>query len=136
MPSFGTHSKTQLATCDERLQKLADEVIKYFNFTVVEGHRDEAAQTKAFLSGNSQTPWPKSKHNSFPSKAFDVAPYPIDWSNREAARQRFVFLAGIFWLISKQLGIPIRWGGDWNRNLDTRDENFRDLPHFEISEVG
>ncbi|MDD5062762.1 MAG: M15 family metallopeptidase [Candidatus Marinimicrobia bacterium] len=24
-----------------------------------------------------------------------------------------------------------RWGGDWNRNGDVRDENWHDTPHFE-----
>lgn len=132
MPKFSSHSQNQLATCDPRLQKLMTEVIKYFDFSVVEGHRGEEAQTKAFLSGNSQKPWPKSNHNALPSKAVDIAPYPIDWSDRETARQRFCYLAGAVDVVAKQMGLKVRWGGDWNRNQDTRDENFRDLPHFEV----
>lgn len=33
---------------------------------------------------------------------------------------------------SKELKVPIRWGGDWNRNGRSDDEKFYDGPHFEL----
>lgn len=134
MPKLGEKSKKELKTCVKPLQTLCEAVIEDIDFSVLEGHRNERDQNIAFAKGLSQRQWPLGEHNKLPSKAMDVAPYPIDWKNQEAARQRFVLLAGFFLCHAKRLGISIRWGGDWNRNLDTRDEKFRDLGHFEIFE--
>lgn len=115
-------------------------VIGLFDFTVLEGHRGEEAQNRAYAKGLSKLPWPRGKHNSSPSKAVDIAPYPIDWGDgetplkAEATRQRFCYLAGFVMAVALQREISLRWGGDWNGNRDTRDESFRDLGHFEILE--
>ena len=45
MAKFGKSSKKRLATCDERLQKVFNEVIKYVDCSVLEGHRSEERQT-------------------------------------------------------------------------------------------
>ena len=42
------------------------------------------------------------------------------------------YFAGFVKGIALMLGIPIRWGGDWNGNNDLKDNNFDDLPHFEL----
>jgi hypothetical protein len=42
------------------------------------------------------------------------------------------YFAGYVKGIAMMLGIPIRWGGDWNSNNDLKDNNFDDLPHFEL----
>ena len=115
-----------------------NEVIKQFDFTVLEGHRGQEAQDRAYAKHLSQVRWPFGRHNSSPSAAVDIAPYPIDWGDgatpekAEAARQRFCYLAGWVMATAKALGIPLRWGGDWDGDRDTRDERFRDLGHFEI----
>lgn len=134
MPKFGEESLAALATAHPRLQEVANEVIKYFDFKVLEGHRGEAAQNDAYARGVTQVRWPNGKHNKKPSLAIDVAPWPIDWSNKEAAHQRFVLLAGFFLGIGAMLGYKLRWGGDWDGDRDTRDERFRDLPHIELLE--
>lgn len=113
-------SLSRLATCDERLQKVVTAVAAYFDFTVLEGHRGQAAQDLAVQQGRSQTPWPKSKHNSVPSRAVDLAPYPIDWKNEAA----FMALAWAVAFEAGKLGIKIRWGGTF--------KTLRDLPHFEL----
>ena len=41
MAKFGRTSKNRLATCDERLQKVFNEVIKYVDCSALEGHRPE-----------------------------------------------------------------------------------------------
>ena len=134
MPKFSQASLAQLGTCDPRLQEVMGAVIGLFDFTVLEGHRGEAAQNAAYDRGASKVRWPHGKHNSVPSKAVDIAPYPIDWSDKEAARQRFCYLAGFVMAVAIQRNCPIRWGGDWDGDQDTRDEHFRDLGHFEILE--
>ena len=133
MPKFSNTSKTQLATCDKRIQNVMNEVIKYIDFAVVEGFRNKAAQDKAFATGKSKVRWPYGNHNKSPSKAVDIAPWPIDWSDNEKALRRFVFLAGHVMAVAKIAGIKFRWGGDWNGNDDLRDENgLIDFPHFEV----
>lgn len=133
MPKFSQTSLNQLATCDERLQKIANEAIKIFDFVVVEGHRGEEAQNAAYAKGFSKLPWPLGNHNKSPSIAMDCAPFPIDWSSQSRAIERFVFMQGIFYAVAQQLNIPIRQGIDWNRNHDMRDEHgLHDYPHIEI----
>ena len=134
MASFGTHSQTQLSTCHPKLQLVLNEAIKYFDFTIQEGFRNQADQHKAFLEGNSKLDWPNGNHNQNPSRAADCYPYPIDFSDNTKNLQRFCVLAGVIHTAAQLVGVKIRWGGDWNQNWDMRDEpNFRDLPHFELA---
>jgi len=130
MPRFGKRSKKRLATCDDRLQDLFKKVIKYFDCTVIQGHRGEAEQNQAYDAGRSKLRYPDGKHNADPSKAVDVAPYPIDWSDRD----RFHYFGGFVLGIASQMGLKIRWGGDWDRDTQVKDNKFDDLPHFEIRE--
>lgn len=134
MPVFSKRSLDILSTCDDKLQRIAHRAIKVFDFSAVEGFRNKEQQDVAVAKGLSQTPWPQSKHNKTPAKALDCAPYPIDWSNAESARQRFCVLAGVMLMAAYAEGVKLRWGGDWDRDNDTRDEHFRDLPHFELVE--
>ena len=128
MPSFSGPSKKRLATCDKKLQTLFNEVVKHFDCSVLCGHRGEEEQNKAYKAGNSQKQFPHGKHNKLPSNAVDVAPYPIDWDDRE----RFQYFAGFVLGTAKQLNINIRYGGDWDGDNDLKDNDFDDLVHFEI----
>lgn len=132
MPTLGASSKKELATCVKDLQIVANAAIEIMDFTVLEGHRNERDQNIAYSKGLSQRQWPNGEHNKKPSVAMDVAPWPIDFKDEAKAIQRFVLLAGVMLAVAHQKGIKLRWGGDWNRNFDTRDENFRDYGHFEI----
>lgn len=132
MAGFGAASESQLATCHPDLVRVLREAIKYFDFSVVEGFRGKAAQDAAYAKGYSQKPWPLGNHNKQPSLAADIAPYPIDWSSKSTAIERFCIMQGVVWACAQQVGIPVRLGLDWNRNLDTRDEHFRDYPHVEL----
>ena len=128
MFTFSQKSLSRLETCDERLQNIMFELIQIMDISILEGHRDQARQDQLFHEGKSKLEWPNSKHNSDPSKAIDVAPYPIDWTNRE----RFILMAGAIKGIAHQMGYKIRWGGDWDGDNDMYDQTFNDLPHFEI----
>lgn len=135
MPDFGSVSRARLATCDVRLQRLMYSVVEDFDCSILKGHRDQQEQDEAFRTGASQLRWPNGKHNAMPSMAVDIAPYPIDFSNRPKAIARFYLLAGVVLTRAIELRIPIRWGGDWDGDLDIFDQTFDDLGHFEIKGV-
>lgn len=128
MPSFGAESLRHLATLDPKLQRLLNEAIKYVDFTITCGFRNQEDQHKAFLAGNSKLDWPDGQHNKSPSRAVDVAPYPIDWNDAEA----FTLLSGIILGISYTMGIPIRIGIDWDSDLVVKEHSFKDRPHIEL----
>lgn len=127
MPKFSQLSLDKLSSCHSDLQKLFNEVIKEFDCVVLQGYRSEEEQLKFFNQGKSKI---KSggKHNSLPSLAVDVAPYPIDWSDKE----RFYYFAGFVKGLASSLGISIRWGGDWDSDNNLKNQTFFDLPHFEL----
>ena len=128
MPRFGRRSRKNLETCHEDLQELFNEVIKFFDCTVIQGHRGKEEQNKYFDEGKSKVKYPNGRHNANPSNAVDVVPYPIDWKDTD----RMYYFAGFVKGIAYKMGIPIRWGGDWNDNTEVKDTNFKDLPHFEL----
>ena len=128
MPRFGRRSRKNLETCNEDLQELFNEVIKFFDCTVIQGHRGKEEQNKYFDEGKSKVKYPNGRHNANPSNAVDVVPYPIDWKETD----RMYYFAGFVKGIAYKMGIPIRWGGDWNDNTEVKDTNFKDLPHFEL----
>jgi hypothetical protein len=130
MPKFSDRSSRKLQTAHPDLQKVFNRLIEYFDHTILCGHRDEEAQTEAYESGHSTKPWPESKHNIYPSVAVDAAPYPIDWNDRE----RFSYFAGQVMATARELGVKLRWGGDWDMDTEVADNGFDDLVHFELAE--
>jgi peptidoglycan L-alanyl-D-glutamate endopeptidase CwlK len=140
MPSFGTKSRERLDTCEERLQRVLERVVVGFDCTVLEGHRGQAAQDAAFASGASQKRWPDGNHNAVPSRAVDAAPWPVDWGEegdakrRQAAVRRFYLFAGYVLGVATELGVALRWGGDWDGDRDLADQTFNDLVHFELTD--
>lgn len=128
MPTFSDRSKGILSTVHPDLQAVMLEVVKHFDIAIVCGHRGQADQDAAVKAGRSKTPWPTSKHNGLPSLAVDIAPYKIDWADKE----RFTYLAGYVLGVAAMLGIQVRWGGDWDSDTQVRDESFRDIGHFEL----
>lgn len=127
MPEFSPRSLAQLRTCDPRLQQVMHEAINTIDFTVLEGYRSPERQRELFEQGLSRVA-ENGTHSTNPSRAVDIAPFPIDWKDRE----RFVLFAGFILGIAKGQGITLRWGGDWNHNFQVADERFRDLGHFEL----
>lgn len=128
MPTFGKTSLTNLEQAHPDLQRLFKEVVKNYDCSVICGHRTKADQDKAYKEGKSKLKFPLSKHNSLPSKAVDVVPFPIDWRDTN----RFYHFAGYVLSTAHQLGITIRWGGDWDKDYNFNEEKFKDLPHFEL----
>ena len=130
MPKFGRRSKERLATCDPRLQKVFNEVIKHVDCSVLEGHRGEERQNALFEEGKTKLKFPNGRHNMAPSNAVDVTPYPVDWKDRE----RQTLFAGFVLGIARSMGVRLRWGGDWDMDFQVLDNRFDDFPHFEIKE--
>lgn len=103
-------------------------MIKHFDCRVLEGHRNQEKQDAAFEKGHSKLKWPNSKHNKLPCNAVDVAPYPVDWKDRE----RMTYFAGFVVATGRQMGVKLRWGGDWDKDTEVSDNGFDDLVHFEL----
>lgn len=130
MPHFGKTSTQRLTTAHSTLQDIFYEVVEEYDCTILEGHRGKAAQNAAFEKGNSNKKWPDGKHNKNPSWAIDAAPWPLDWNDLP----RFHYFAGIVKGVALAKGVKIRWGGDWDNDLDLAEHQLKDLVHFEIIE--
>jgi hypothetical protein len=135
MPRYSKRSKERLSTCDQRLQDVFSEVIKHVDCSILEGHRSKERQNKLYDEKRTKVKYPDGRHNSNPSKAVDVTPYPVDWEDRE----RQTLFAGFVIGIGRGMGHNIRWGGNWdmyeeNGRWEVEDNKFDDFPHFEIRE--
>ena len=128
MPYFGKKSKERLNTCDSKLQKVFNEVIKHVDCSILEGHREKDRQNKLYEEGKTKVKYPNGRHNRQPSSAVDVTPYPVDWKDRE----RQTLFAGFVIGVASQMGINLRWGGDWDQDFQVVDNRFDDFPHFEL----
>lgn len=141
MPKFGNKSKEVLSWANPELRKVMEEAIKYVDFSVLESIRTEEQHNLNVQNGKSKTTWDKSKHRPrldnegrFTSWAIDIAPYPIDWNNYE----RFIYVAGFIMCCAERLYTQgkithkLRWGGDFNMNLNPKDDSFKDGGHFEL----
>jgi len=130
MPRFGKRSKERLKGVDAKLQNVLNEVVKYFDITIIEGLRSQERQNELVAQGKSKTKFGKHVEG----KAVDIAPYDptvkgkIDWN----ARDDFHYLGGFMLGMAASMGIKIRWGGDWNASSlfkgqrTTKDNNFDD----------
>ena len=124
MYKFGKRSRERLKGVDARLVNVLNELIKMMDITVIEGLRSAERQKELLAKGATKVKY--SKHME--GKAVDIAPYPIDWDNRDG----FYYMGGMVRGIAKQLNIDIRFGGDWDSDGDTKDNNFDDLVHIEL----
>ena len=142
MPKFGRRSRDQLETCHPDLQTLFNAVIQEVDCSVVCGYRNKEDQDKAVATGKSNAVFPEGKHNTNPSTAVDVYPYPIDYRDKD----RYYWFAG--WVLAKaeilrnvgEINYKVRWGGNWdglnNGKIDfsynRRKDVLDDKPHFEL----
>lgn len=132
MARFGKRSKKCLATMHRDLQAVFNIVVKHFDCTIVEGYRGRTRQERLYREGKSKARWGQSKHNKRyrgkpRSEAGDVVPYPVDWEDTNRIR----FFAGFVLGVAVSKGIRLRWGGDWNRDTQVKDNRFNDFAHFE-----
>lgn len=130
MYRYSKRSLDRLESCDERIQLVFKEAIKFVDITIIEGTRSNERQQEMYDLGLSKLLPGQSKHNTDPSLAIDAAPYPIDWNNL----RRFTMFAGFILGIGRSNGIILRSGLDWDRDFDPTDQSFHDGPHFELVE--
>jgi len=152
MPSYSRTSRRRLDTATAYLQNLFGFIVRFYDNTIIEGHRTQSRQDELYNATPPRTKvrWPNSKHNRSPSHAVDSAPWfpgrgipwprpPRDWNNageRAAyikALCQFYHYGGFVEGVAAGKGQPrrIRWGGDWDRDHDVTDQVFNDLVHFE-----
>lgn len=133
MGKFSTNSESILHDrVHLDLIRLFEHVVQVFDCTVLTGIRTIEQEKKYVASGLSKTM--NSKH--LPQKdglshAVDVAPYPQNWDVPAWEKDQILF-AGFVLGVANEMGIAIRWGGDWNGNKDVLDNTFNDLDHFEL----
>ncbi len=124
MYKFGKRSRERLRGVDSRIVNVLNELIKLMDVTIIEGLRSAERQEELLAKGATKVKY--SKHME--GKAVDLAPYPIDWKDRD----RFHYMGGMVRGIAKQLGYSIRWGGDWDSDGEVKDNGFDDLVHIEL----
>lgn len=133
MYKFGKVSEDRLASVHTDLVRVVRKALAYglLDISVVQGRRSKEDQDRAFKEGKSKLKYPQSKHNSDPSDAVDIAPFingKISWNT-----QHCLVLAGIVLAAASELGIKVRWGGNWDRDGEpVTDQTFNDLVHFEL----
>lgn len=128
MPRFSKLSKERLATCHPDLQAVCNELIKQYDFSVLEGRRGEKAQNLAYKQGKSQVKYPHSAHNKIPSLAVDLAPYPIDWDNISRFNEMIIRFDTVANMLRAEgvISSDFVYGGKW--------ATLKDWPHIEIKE--
>jgi len=124
MYKFGKRSKERLKGVDHRLIMILDELIKIMDVTIIEGLRSAERQEQLLKKGATKVKY--SKHME--GKAVDLAPYPIDWEDRDT----FHYMAGMVRGIGHLLNIKVRVGADWDSDGNTKDNSFDDLVHIEL----
>ena len=126
MPRYGKVSRKRLKGVNTKLVNVLNELIKIMDVTIIEGLRTKERQEELLKRGATNVKY--SKHME--GKAVDVAPYPVNWDDRE----RFHYMGGMVRGIGQQLGTKIRWGGDWDSDGEIKDNNFDDLVHIELKD--
>ena len=141
MFSFGTRSRAILDTCHTDLIRLGEEAIKdsKVDFACTDGYRTAETQARKVAEGLTKVAF--SKHQHSPSLAVHFEPWPILYPEAGLAAMentkryaRYYMLAGYIMIVAERLGIPIRWGGDWDGDHDIMDQTFDDLAHFELAD--
>lgn len=146
---YSNKSKEKLESCHADLQILFNEVIKGpYDCTILEGARSTERQQELFAQGKSKLDGIKkeSKHQITKERpkslAVDACPYPIDWKKLDKGDRfeyyRFYHFVGYVKATADRLyregkmTHKIRCGADWDGDNSFTDQNFHDLPHFEL----
>lgn len=128
---WGPKSERVRSEIRPELQDVVDFIInEVCDISLITGYRDEKEQNSLYPTF-SKVRWPNSKHNTSPSLAVDLQPYPYPKRTSEL-REQLSYIAGRATQWAQSRNIALRWGGDWNRNGSILDNHFDDLFHFEI----
>lgn len=122
--ALGARSKRNLSGVTSNMKAVTERALQLspYDFGVTSGKRSAEEQNELYKSGASQLDGfvRQSKHQG--GKAVDIAVYDengsITWKY-----EYFEAVSVAFKQAAKELGVSIRWGGDWT--------SFVDAPHFE-----
>jgi peptidoglycan L-alanyl-D-glutamate endopeptidase CwlK len=147
---FGKKSKKLLKTCHPDIQLILNEVIKFYDFSVISGLRTTKEQQSLFKAGRSKLDGinKKSKHQGKPDSDGNIVSYAVDimpykkgtnaFSGKKKDSARFYFLMGLVkgtaikLLQEGRISHEVRFGLDWDGDDIFIDQHFDDLPHFEL----
>lgn len=152
MPHYSENSINRLRKAHHDLIAIFLEVVKGFDNTIIYAYRTPEEQMELYKKGRRIVKgiWiidePEkivtncdgynvlSKHNYEPARAVDAIPYPIDWHDEDRMLTFGGYVMGVAnkMFLNGTIGHRLRWGGDWNRNWNLKDQQLKDLVHFEI----
>src|SRR5687768_7912126 len=142
MPRYilSTASRTKLVGVHADLIRVVERAIATTtqDFMIGEGVRTLERQRELYAQGRTKpgrivTDTMKSRHLT--GHAVDLWPYPklpngdIDWNNKQA----FFRIGKAMLGASVELGVPIRWGYDWDGDGVLMERGEYDGPHFELA---
>ena len=118
---WGNKSKEAISTVDPRLVYIANKLADIWNMTIIHGYRGRELQTQLHEQNpNGALPWPLSEHNHTPSRAIDIAPYPVNWEKVD----RFDMMIGAAYAIAE--------GGNFRIDSGKFFSNVLDYPHIQV----
>lgn len=141
------NSLARLGTVDPRMQAVVKRAIQItpIDFTVTQGNRTRDEQARLYGKGRTaaqmsakglnpayarpserQVTWTMNS-NHIGGRAVDLAPYAnggIEW-DEDGKLGYWPKIAAAMRQAARELGVPIKWGGDW--------EGTPDRPHFELA---
>jgi peptidoglycan L-alanyl-D-glutamate endopeptidase CwlK len=131
---FGNKSEERLKSVVIAMQHIMREAIKSspIDFGIPEygGWRSAEEQHQLFLDGKSTLDGYIKKSEHQDRKAIDIYAYvngKASWK-----MQHLNLLAGHIIGTANRMGYKLRWGGDFNGNWSSDDEDFVDAVHFEL----
>lgn len=137
--SLSADSRSHLKGVDPRLVRVVERAIAIseVDFRVICGVRTAAEQRELYAQGRTKpgkiVTWTlNSRHIPDPKtglgRAVDLLPAPYDW------KQLLPFdkVAKAMMQASAELGVPIRWGANWDSDAQVREKGETDNPHFEL----
>lgn len=140
---YGLASQDRLATVHHELRDIFELALSWqiYDIAIIHGWRGKEIQNQAFLEGHSTKEWPFSKHNVLGtddaplSDAVDFGPWcrlpngrmGIPWKDTHA----FAVVGGILLAAAHELDYRVRYGGDWDMDGLTTDQNLMDWGHIE-----
>lgn len=143
MNRYSKKSQAELDTCHTDLQVLFTTVLRDYDHSILNGRRTLEEQKENVKKDVSKTL--NSKHippeGSDKSEAVDVTPYipgrgkimpQVKSKSFIKDLNQMYHFAGFVLKTALQLGIKVRWGGDWDKDYNIADQTFDDLFHWEL----
>lgn len=133
MFKFGIKSKAQLATVEPIMQKIFLEAIKRspidFGIPQYGGMRTAAEQNELFRDGKSKLDGYKKKSRHQSGRAVDIYGYVNGKATWDA--RYILVIAGVIISTARSMGHDLRWGGDFDGDLNWDEGDSWDKVHFE-----